>query len=468
MFDGFNSDERCNATGRIRSFFTIPAETTDVNGVDSVSKDVDEVQPAPVEESEIQPAVADYDRSDAIGDLENLPSAEATQSTRGGTQYAVGMGYDPAVFRALPKFLKHELRMESAAQHKLFDSIGRGAAVGVGEGKDGRGESDVNGNDDADDDDDDDGDDGVSNDDGGEGDCVDNDGGDMRRDADSDHSGGGEGRRGDGAAQSGIQDELPSQWDASMFVDLPHELQKELLDEHRRTNATSRKAKGKRPHQQTVAHTIGAKSKNRRTSVGLFSSDDVEDEDDMIIPTPPVLQTDTFELQRAVHRSDALLFEDEKLSSYSGTLREFIARTAKDVRSAHVEALRSRVLDFVLRHKFIRAAAEMKTIRIFVIEVGGHEWRDAFNVLLDDVQTHMLRIVHSKLAIVPLEPLEEVLSNESPLEALEEVLSNNESPVVVNSPNQKVHRKLVFDPLEPVEEILSIESPVVVNSPKEK
>lgn len=93
------------------------------------------------------------------------------------------------------------------------------------------------------------------------------------------------------------------------------------------------------------------------------------------------------------------LFADESLVSYAPKLREWIAGTANDVRSAHAILLRTRCVEMVQQRKFARANAELSFIRQAVDEVGGDDWAKAFNSILDYVQSEMQLVLGRRLAI---------------------------------------------------------------------
>lgn len=392
VFDGFFIDQRRAANGDIQSYFAVPGgpvETVASAAAPvSAGVDVDEIRPAHVAFEEERLLGPEHDIN--VEESDRVDESEAL--TPGATQFAVRMGYDPEVYRDLPAFMKSELKAESAAQGALLDRFSRGSSGG-GVRNDGE-----------DDDDDDDNacenisvagyrKEDIRHGDGRTVGAAVEDNRDLRRNFVL-------------QAKRGLQDELPSQWNAPFFVDLPRDVQEELLEEHRRSSRqqpsrpSPLKPKKRRLQQQTLAEMIGPVPKKRLVKAFV-------DEDDDFIPTPPVLKSDAVELCRATRQSDAVLYVDESLASYAGKLRAFIARSASDVRTAHVEVLRTRILDFVARRKLRRATDELKTIRLFVVEVGGREWRDAFNVLLGDVQRQAATFVHSKLAIRPLKQIEE-------------------------------------------------------------
>lgn len=378
VFDGFFTDQRSAANGHIQSYFAVPGGPVDTVASAaapvSVGVDVDEVRSAHVAAEEERLLGPEHDINGEESDSVDEPKA----LTPGATQFALRRGYDPEVYRNLPAFMKCELKAESAAQGALLDRFNLGSSGG----------GILNSGEDDNDDDDDD----VN--------AWENGNGNVAGYCN-------EATRHDGVeAGRGLQDELPSQWNAPFFVDLPRDVQEELLEEHRRSSkqqpsrSSPVKQKKRRLHQQTLAEMIGPVPKKRVVKPFV-------DEDYDFIPTPPVLKSDAVELCRAARQSDAVLYADESLASYAGKVRAFIERSASDVRTAHVEVLRTRILDFVARRKLGRATNELKAIRLFVMEVGGREWRDAFNVLLGDVQRQAATIVHAKLAIRPLKRIEE-------------------------------------------------------------
>lgn len=123
------------------------------------------------------------------------------------------------------------------------------------------------------------------------------------------------------------------------------------------------------------------------------SSDSVnEDEAEWEIPSPPDLSSDSegsIGITAAVERAGATqrrIFEDEGVVQYAGNLKSWMASIGHDIRSAHVELLRGRLLELVRLRELARTCAEMRVLRAFASDLPETEWAITFNRLLGDVQ----------------------------------------------------------------------------------
>jgi impB/mucB/samB family/impB/mucB/samB family C-terminal domain len=92
------------------------------------------------------------------------------------------------------------------------------------------------------------------------------------------------------------------------------------------------------------------------------------------------------------------VFAKENLASYAVILRQWMASTCGNVRSAHIELLRGRMLEMVQSRELELLFAEMSTMRLFAATVGGG-WVSGFNVLLRDVQNEVQGVLALPLMI---------------------------------------------------------------------
>jgi hypothetical protein len=389
-FDGFVPRRGGGGPGTIGSFFARADGRESPSDVVSVRS-----EGGPEDgESDLRPVR----KRPRVGQREARPEdgfAALTAEASAASQIARHQGWDLEVFRALPAPLRAELlqRRRRRSDQRPDDGPAlagdRRRVAGVVRGGDGRG-SDA----------------------GEEGD---GDGEDVA-------VGAGRGREPVAAVErrSGI----PADWDTHVFEALPTQIQRELLrQEH---GASSRPGAKRRPRraQQTLTQMV-VQAKRRGTADGdVDGGDEDGDDDDDDIPSPPSLQPglsqggggpaaphaaglpggvlSQLELQHAMHNSDGRVFADESLVSFAAKLRGWIAETAGDVRSAHAELLRGRLLEMVRRRELSRAYSELRTIRQYIRDVGGRDWAEAFNVVLGDVQTYVREILHCPLAIRPL------------------------------------------------------------------
>lgn len=129
------------------------------------------------------------------------------------------------------------------------------------------------------------------------------------------------------------------------------------------------------------------------------------------IPSPPALSSDS-ESNQSINidseteeqfRDDDQLYEDESITDYAVLLKTWMLSTAGDLRSAHVELLRGRILEFVRRNMLERTRTEMSVIKNFAEDDRMGDWGKRYNGLVGDVQNEALRLYGFTLVLPKIE-----------------------------------------------------------------
>lgn len=127
------------------------------------------------------------------------------------------------------------------------------------------------------------------------------------------------------------------------------------------------------------------------------------------IPSPPSLSSDSEEnvdggVEQVVvdeAKGEGVVYVDEPIWMEATHLRAWMKATASDVRTAHVELLRSRVAELVQTERFARALEELRLVRRFAETVQGG-WPKGFDKVLHDIQGHTYGRRGFKLNVSPL------------------------------------------------------------------
>lgn len=160
------------------------------------------------------------------------------------------------------------------------------------------------------------------------------------------------------------------------------------------------------------------------------SQSELRDHEDCLdIPSPPMLGIETpvlglnasnadceydsgvltqLEVEQAM--SGSRVFNKDVLPSIAEKLFRWMRMTRSDVRSAHVELLRARLLEQARNRELARLYSELVTIRRFSVTVGG-DWLDGFNAILRDVQYEVTQILSVPLQIAPITDTERECSS---------------------------------------------------------
>eukprot|EP00172_Hildenbrandia_rubra_P002144 Plantae.Rhodophyta-Hildenbrandia_rubra.ctg282.p2 GENE.Plantae.Rhodophyta-Hildenbrandia_rubra.ctg282~~Plantae.Rhodophyta-Hildenbrandia_rubra.ctg282.p2 ORF type:complete len:340 (+),score=65.93 Plantae.Rhodophyta-Hildenbrandia_rubra.ctg282:2401-3420(+) len=137
---------------------------------------------------------------------------------------------------------------------------------------------------------------------------------------------------------------------------------------------------------------------------------DVESRDEIKeyeIPSPPSLSGDDEERDEDFLNSDGLnptsgaLFAEESIMSFAHQLEEWMLQVKDNVKSAHVELLRARLLELLRSHQLNKAYSELRVIRSCASS-ASEQWINRFNDLLHDIQTEMRTLYNKTLDLEPL------------------------------------------------------------------
>lgn len=123
------------------------------------------------------------------------------------------------------------------------------------------------------------------------------------------------------------------------------------------------------------------------------------------IPSPPCLSSDSDgagsvseKLQK--YNGDATqVYADEETWIFASDLKDWMQVCADDIKSAHVELLRGRLME-LLRNKRLTSLCDMlRTISVFALDKGCEPWVVWFDRLVTEVQSECMKMYKFRLSI---------------------------------------------------------------------
>lgn len=130
---------------------------------------------------------------------------------------------------------------------------------------------------------------------------------------------------------------------------------------------------------------------------------------DTDIPSPPSLssdsdvQSDLEELLERYAGEETVIFAQEDIGDYASELMKWLEFTAPDIRSAHVELIRGRLLEMLQREQLQRLTEEIRVLAKFVQKESCLPWVPWYKKLTEEVQTECLRLFQFQLSMPRIE-----------------------------------------------------------------
>lgn len=127
------------------------------------------------------------------------------------------------------------------------------------------------------------------------------------------------------------------------------------------------------------------------------------------IPSPPSLssdseiQSDLEEVLERYGREETVIYADEEVWEYASELMRWLEITATDIRSAHVELLRGRLLELLHRKQLQRLSEELQTLARLVQKEACLPWVPLCKKLMEEVQTECLQLFQFRLSMPKVE-----------------------------------------------------------------
>lgn len=189
-------------------------------------------------------------------------------------------------------------------------------------------------------------------------------------------------------------------------------------------NATEFRTKGLRDAVELLEDLKGAgdsrqgskliEKHSRRGVSAAADAGNIQHQQSQDIPSPPSLSSDSendgmeLSLDEVVdklkERDVGRMYADESVVTYAPVLAEWMKTTSNDeVRSAHVELLRGRLLQILREGRLERLCEELRTIRRFASSAGG--WIAPFNSLMSQIQQECKREYNFHLSIMKIETI---------------------------------------------------------------
>lgn len=133
------------------------------------------------------------------------------------------------------------------------------------------------------------------------------------------------------------------------------------------------------------------------------------DDKDADIPSPPSLSSDSEiecgldELLSRYGRMDTVVYAQEESWEYASQLELWLESTASNIRSAHVELLRGRLLELLQARQLERVCEEFRIFKRFLSKRTCRPWIKWYKILMEDVQTECLQIFQFRLSLPRVE-----------------------------------------------------------------
>ncbi|KAI0560421.1 DNA-directed DNA polymerase [Gracilaria domingensis] len=139
-------------------------------------------------------------------------------------------------------------------------------------------------------------------------------------------------------------------------------------------------------------------------------SDAVGEADTLDIPSPPSMSSDSDEedadkIVKIMEREGIehkQIYADEDIESFSEKLYVWMNRTACDVKSAHVELLRGRLMEYIRLKQLEHVSENVRLLRRFAEAECLKGWRPSVNALLEEVREETHRQHGLDLSLPPM------------------------------------------------------------------